>query len=99
MEIDEKKFEAVMLSVSLKLDEILKYVKARNVLDGVRLYDNQDLCLMLKLSKRSLQRYRSQGVLKYIQVGQKTLYYEPDVKEFIREHISKDNTGRGTFSD
>ena len=27
--------------------------------NGERLYDNQDLCLMLQVSKRSLQRYRT----------------------------------------
>ena len=99
MEIDEKKFDTAVLSVLGKLDEILSCVKARNILNGERLYDNQDLCLMLKLSKRSLQRYRSLGVLKYIQVGQKTLYYESDVKQFIKEHLTKDNTGRNDFQD
>ena len=97
MEIDEKKIDDTMLSVIGKLDEIISCVKARNILNGERLYDNQDLCLMLKLSKRSLQRYRSLEALKYIQIGQKTLYYESDVKEFIRKYITKDNTGRDNF--
>ena len=97
MEIEEKKFDTAMDSLLGKLNEILSCVKARNILNGERLYDNQDLCLMLKLSKRSLQRYRSLGMLKYIRVGQKTLYYESDVKSFIKEHLSKDNTGRDDF--
>jgi hypothetical protein len=97
MEIDETKFDTSMSSVLGRLDEILSCVKTRNILNGERLYDNQDLCLMLKLSKRSLQRYRSIGALKYIQVGQKTLYYESDVKTFIKEHLSKDTTGRDDF--
>ncbi|MBK5719536.1 helix-turn-helix domain-containing protein [Dysgonomonas sp. Marseille-P4677] len=99
MEIDETKFETAVFSVLGKLDEILSCVKARNILNGERLYDNQDLCLMLKLSKRSLQRYRSLGALKYFQIGQKTLYYESDVKKFIKEYLSKDNTGRDNFTD
>ncbi len=97
MEIDEKKFDTSMSSVLERLDEILSCVKTRNILNGERLFDNQDLCLMLKLSKRSLQRYRSIGALKYIQVGQKTLYYESDVKEFVKEHLTKDTTGRDDF--
>ncbi|WP_291528615.1 helix-turn-helix domain-containing protein [Bacteroides sp. UBA939] len=97
MEIDEKKFDTSMSSVLGRLDEILSCVKTRNILNGERLFDNQDLCLMLKLSKRSLQRYRSIGALKYIQVGQKTLYYESDVKEFVKEHLTKDTTGRDDF--
>ena len=32
-------------------------------LNGERLYDNQDLCMMLQVSKRTLQRYRSIGIL------------------------------------
>jgi hypothetical protein len=99
MEIDEKKFDTTILSILERLDEILSCVKARNLLNGERLYDNQDLCFMLKLSKRSLQRYCSLGALKYIQIGQKTLYYESDIKTFIKEHLSKDNTGRSDFMD
>ena len=99
MEIEEKKFDTAVLSVLRKLDEILSYVKARNILNGERLYNNLDLCFMLKLSKRSLQRYRSLGVLTYIQVGKKTLYYESDVKQFIKERLTKDNTGRNDFQD
>lgn len=97
MEIDEQKFDAAMDSLLGRLEEILSCVKARNILNGERLYDNQDLCFMLKLSKRSLQRYRSLGVLKYIQIGQKTLYYESDVKTFVKDHLTKDTTGRDDF--
>ena len=97
--VDKEEFVCWMEQLSSKLDEILSCVKARNILNGERLYDNQDLCLMLKLSKRSLQRYRSLGAIKYIQVGQKTLYYESDVRQFIKEHLSKDTTGRDNFSD
>ncbi len=99
MEINEEKFDTAMTSIQEKLDDILSRVKARNILNGERLYDNQDLCLMLKLSKRSLQRYRSIGALKFIQVGQKTLYYESDVKTFVREHLTRDTTGRDDFSE
>ena len=36
-------------------------VKAPNPMDGIRLFDNQDLCMLLQISKRTLQRYRSTG--------------------------------------
>ena len=39
--------------------------------NGERLYDNQDLCLMLQVSKRSLQRYRTLGILPYLMLRQK----------------------------
>lgn len=55
------------------------------------LLDNQDLCILLKVSKRTLQRYRRSGKLRYHRIGQKTFYIEADVKEFIRLHIKKDD--------
>lgn len=54
-----------------------------------RLLDNQDICQMLHVSKRTLQRYRSSGDLPYQMIYHKTFYKEGDVKEFIRKHFSK----------
>lgn len=56
---------------------------------GERLYDNQDLCMMLQVSKRSLQRYRSIGILPYLMLRQKTYYKESDVQKFLSEHIDE----------
>ena len=57
--------------------------------NGERLYDNQDLCLMLQVSKRSLQRYRSIGILPYLMLRQKTYYKESDVQKFLSEHLDE----------
>ena len=45
-------------------------------MDGERLYDNQDLCEMLRTSKRSLQRFRSEYGLRYQKISRKTYYKE-----------------------
>lgn len=37
--------------------------------------------MMLQVSKRSLQRYRSIGILPYLMLRQKTYYKESDVEE------------------
>lgn len=58
-------------------------------LNGERLYDNQDLCMMLQVSKRSLQRYRSIGILPYLMLRQKTYYKESDVEKFLSEHLDE----------
>lgn len=57
--------------------------------NGERLYDNQDLCMMLQVSKRSLQRYRSIGILPYLMLRQKTYYKESDVEKFLSEHLDE----------
>ena len=64
-------------------------MKERPTYNGELLLDNQDLCLMLNITKRSLQRYRSLGWLPYQKIDQKTYYLECEVEKFIKEHFEK----------
>jgi hypothetical protein len=63
--------------------------KERHTYNGELLLDNQDLCIMLNVSKRSLQRYRSLGWLSFKRIDQKTYYLESEVEKFIREHFTR----------
>ena len=58
-------------------------------LDGERMYDNQDLCEMLRISKRSLQRFRSEYGLKSRRISRKSYYKESDVLEFISRNMEE----------
>jgi predicted site-specific integrase-resolvase len=58
-------------------------------IDGERLYDNQDLCLLFNICRRTLQRYRTQGWLPYKRIDQKAYYTESDVKKFIEERANR----------
>lgn len=74
-----------------RLDKFMDIMSGRhNVLKGERLLDNQDLCQMLNVSKRTLQRYRSAGELTYITIHHKIFYTEKNVEKFIRDHF-RDN--------
>lgn len=57
--------------------------------NGDRLLDNYDLCRMLHVSKRTLQRYRTEYGLPYRMLNQKTYYEESDVLRFIEENFEK----------
>lgn len=92
MNIEEEKFDNSLQLLIDKLDELRSLMKAKNRLNGENIYDNQDLCIMLKLSKRSLQRLRSTGVLPYLQIGQKTFYLESDVMKYIQQQIDNKKT-------
>ena len=68
MYIDNENFEKWMEKLSKKLTEIgqdLKsFINTDQVLDeNERLLDNQDLAFLLKVSFRTLQRYRLKGKL------------------------------------
>ena len=62
--------------------------KQNTSIDGEELLDNQDLLQMLKISHRSLQRYRSSGRLPYYTISGKIYYKLSDVHQFIRDSFS-----------
>ena len=61
--------------------------KVPNPIERIRMFDNQDLCMLLQISKRTLQRYRSIGALPYKTLGKKTYYSEEDVLTFLSGHV------------
>ncbi|MBR0560763.1 helix-turn-helix domain-containing protein, partial [Neokomagataea anthophila] len=79
MYIDNENFDKWMEKLSKKLSEIgqdlRSLVNTNNVLDeNEKLLDNQDLSFLLKVSYRTLQRYRTNGKLPYFMIGHKTYY-------------------------
>ena len=95
MYIDQRNFEIWMQrlmsqfeSINRKID---KLTNTENKINDEVLLDNQDLCLLLKVSKRTLQRFRSSGKLLYKRIGKKTYYLESDVHEFIQKGFNCDN--------
>ena len=54
-------------------------------LNGEKLLDNQDLCFMLKVSTKTLQRYRKKGILPYIMLDGKYFYRASDIHRLICE--------------
>ncbi|SEB10836.1 hypothetical protein SAMN05660909_05522 [Chitinophaga terrae (ex Kim and Jung 2007)] len=79
MNIDRIEFIAWMERILERLDLLKEHIdeskRSRNSIDGEELLDNQDLLQMLKISNRSLQRYRSIGKLPYYTISGK-LYYK-----------------------
>lgn len=53
--------------------------------DGEQLLDNQDVLQLLKISSRSLQRYRTNKRLPYYSISGKLYYKLSDVHQLIRE--------------
>lgn len=93
MYIENSSFEGWMERIMDRFDmlesRITQKEKPRHKYNGELLMDNQDLCLMLNVSKRTLQRYRSSGRLPYKRIEQKTYYLESDVHTFIRLHFEE----------
>lgn len=97
--LDKHTFENCMRQIISRLDrqeEILTSMQeGRKETQGIAnaleedTMDNQDVCMLLHVSKRTLQRYRSDGLLPYRMHRHKTYYRKADVESFINTHMKE----------
>ncbi|RUT70530.1 DNA-binding protein [Flavobacterium cupreum] len=92
MNIDRIEFTAWMDRIMERFDILMEAVsRSKNqhtAVDGEEFLDNQDVLQMLKISLRSLQRYRSKGRLPYYTISGKIYYKLSDIHEFVRESFT-----------
>ena len=91
MYVDNENFDKWMERLSKKLTEVGQDLKSLINTDKVmgendKLLDNQDLAFLLKVSFRTLQRYRASGKLPYFTISHKTYYRAADIRTFIQEN-------------
>ena len=91
MYIDNENFDKWMERLSKKLSEIGQDLKSLINTDKVldendKILDNQDLAFLLKVSFRTLQRYRASGKLPYFTISHKTYYRAAAIRTFIQEN-------------
>jgi hypothetical protein len=103
MNIDKLEFIAWMERIMDRFDLISESIREtkrnKNAIDGEELLDNQDLLQMLKISNRSLQRYRSEGKLLYYTISGKLYYKLSDVHQFIRDSFNMPTNRRKKMKD
>ena len=103
MYIENDDFSVWMQKLYAKLEELCKDVRVLRNADRVlpeddNLLDNQDLCLLFKVSIKTLQRYRAIGALPYFTISGKVYYKASDVREFIKERFSVTTLARSNAS-
>ena len=92
MRIDDDIFESnikglarLLKRIDEKIDKLL--VSENNGALEERLFDNQDLCLFLKISPRTLQRYRNLGLIPFKTICKRNYYKESDVNIFVDKYF------------
>ena len=70
------------------LKQTIPDIPQRPMLNGEPLLDNQEVCMMLQVSKRTLQRYRDSGTLPFHIIYQ-TWYLESEITAFMKHHFTE----------
>lgn len=65
------------------------FTDRRPTLNGESFYTDRELSQKLKVSRRSLQDYRNQGRIPYIQLGGKILYRSSDIEKILEDGYRK----------
>ena len=89
--VDKNDFEIWMKRIMERFDRLEnkmeKPEKSIPTINGEKLLDNQDLCILLNVCKQTLQYYRTKGWLSYKKIDQKTYYSKSDVQILLKEHM------------
>ena len=67
-----------------KLENILK--NNNQTVNKHRYMNDAELASFLKVSRRTLQEYRNNGIIPYYQIGGKILYRESDIEELLEKN-------------
>jgi hypothetical protein len=70
-----------------EIDLLVENIKPH--LNGERFLTDKDVSEKLKISRRTLQDYRTQDRIAYIQLGGKILYKESDIEKMLESGYKK----------
>ncbi len=79
--------ERIMERFDILKEQVINNQSRFIEVDGEQLLDNQDVLQLLKISSRSLQRYRTNKKLPYYTISGKLYYKLSDVHQLIRESL------------
>lgn len=89
--IEVKTFERMKETVELicrKMQKLRSQYQSKQLDEWL---DNQDVCLFLNISPRTLQTLRSNGTLSFTQIERKLYYKKKDVIQLLENGKSKYN--------
>ena len=81
--IEAQTFEAMLSkfeSFATRMEKLCRLHGDRDISEWL---DNQDVCLLLNISPRTLQTLRDNGTLAYTQISHKTYYKPEDVEKIV----------------
>lgn len=81
--IEEKAYEMMknhFIRFTCELKQLCECTQTNN-----KWLDNQDVCILLKISKRTLQYYRDNRIIPFSRIGNKCFYKVSDVEKLLSD--------------
>lgn len=85
--IERQVFDALVLRVKTIEEKAELLCRRYDDLGLKRWLDNQEVCEILKISQRTLQEYRNNGVLPFSCIKHKMFYKPDDVEKLLRSAL------------
>ena len=85
--ITSEAFQEIINNIS-EISKKLDHTNRQNPLSDTWL-DIQEVCFLLKISKRTLQSYRDNGILPFSQISGKIYFRAIDIEEHLKKHYVK----------
>ena len=82
-------FQQIMDKLNAMDQKLDRMTKVKNAMDGDKLLDNHDLCMLLGVTKRTLQRYRQLQKITFYRIDGKTYYKASEIQEFLQKYNKK----------
>ena len=70
-----------------KLEAILNRLSLNEKKPSDKLLDNTEFIELLKISKRTAQNYRDNGMIAFSQIGNKIFYKSSDIEKFLSANL------------
>ena len=88
--------EDAYIQLIKKLDDIKKDLQTKDVKSALKdiWLDIQEVCAILKVSKRTLQNYRDNNVLPYSQISGKIYFKAGDIQKHLENNYIKSKAKR-----
>ena len=87
--IESEAFETIMSEFKSLKEEVVRFREKNQTPLGEKWLDNQEVCELLYISKRTLQSYRDNGLIPFSQVNAKIYYKASDISEYLNKHYNK----------
>lgn len=86
--VEARTFEAMMARFEAFAERVETLCRTGGDKTLQKWLDNQEVCEILNISKRTLQTYRDNGTLPYTQINHK-MYYRPEEVERLIHKLKK----------